>query len=124
SYDGFGNMKEVDAIRGTVPTFCTGYDSKNHAGGEDLNGKPGTVPLPAYATYASATYDVENRLTLLCGSLSPNAAYSYAPGNKRVWRGTWSGGTQTTDEVTFWSVSGQKLAAYALSLSGSTLIAI
>lgn len=50
-------------------------------------------------------------------------AYSYAPGNKRVWRGVWSGSTQTTDEVTFWSVSGQKLCTYQLSVAGSSLVA-
>jgi RHS repeat-associated protein len=53
----------------------------------------------------------------------PIAACSYAPGNKRVWRGSWtttySDGsyiyTRGTDEITFWSVSGQKLGDYALT---------
>jgi len=57
---------------------------------------------------------MENRLVRSGGS--PVAwAYSYAPGNKRVWRGVWSSGTQTVDELTFWSVSGQKLETYQLS---------
>jgi RHS repeat-associated protein len=43
--------------------------------------------------------------------------YSYAPGNKRVWRGTWSAGSQTADEVTFWSVAGQKLATYSITMT-------
>ena len=43
--------------------------------------------------------------------------YSYDPGNKRVWRGVWTSGTLTTDEVTFWSVSGQKLATYQLNVT-------
>ncbi len=48
----------------------------------------------------------------------PTFTYSYAPGNKRVWRGVWDspGGTQTVDEVTFWGVNGQKLATYAMSV--------
>ncbi len=49
--------------------------------------------------------------------------YSYAPKNRRVWRGVWTGSTLTTDEVTFWGVDGSKLGTWALSTSGSTLIA-
>ena len=69
--------------------------------------------------------DVENRIK------GPNVAesfeYSYAPGNKRVWRGVWttdpdSGITSlTTDEVTFWSVTGQKLATYQIQVGTNTL---
>ena len=33
-----------------------------------------------------------------------------------MWRGVWSGSTQTIDEVTFWGANGQKLATYALSV--------
>ncbi len=49
--------------------------------------------------------------------------YSYAPKNRRVWRGTWSGGTQTRDWIYFWGIDGQKLGTWALSTSGSQLIA-
>jgi RHS repeat-associated protein len=56
---------------------------------------------------------------------NPDVAYSYAPGNKRIWRGAWdsNSGTQTVDELTFWSVNGQKLVTYQLSISGSSLVA-
>src|SRR5208282_6310468 len=72
-------------------------------------------------TTASATYDVENRLvTVGAYGSAPAMNYGYAPGNKRIWRG----GTGTgVDEVTFWSVNGQKLCTYQMSLSGSTLLA-
>ena len=54
--------------------------------------------------------------------------YSYAPGNRRVWRGNWtnSDGTWTrgaTDELTFWSLTGKKLTTYQLYVSGSTIYA-
>ena len=66
---------------------------------------------------------VPQRLHLRCGephrpqrrlgAATPACAYSYAPGNKRVWRGVLETGyTQTVDEVTFWSVNGQKLTTY------------
>ena len=127
TYDGFGNLTNVAVTQGSAPTFSAGYDVNNHAGGEDANGNPGSVPMPAYGTSAAPTWDVENRLTALNGSTtSPVMYYSYAPGNKRVWRGNWTynSGTQTwsrgsTDEVTFWSINGQKMATYQLTLSGS-----
>lgn len=126
SYDGFGNLTNVSVTQGTAPTFSQSYNVDNHAGGEDLNGNPGNVPLPAYGTSEPATYDVENRLVAIAGtSTNPTAFYSYDPSNKRVWRGNWaySGGSwsRTEDEVTFWSVTGQKLAAYNVTQYGATL---
>ena len=64
-----------------------------------------------------ASYDVANRLVSV--GYGNTIAYSYAPGNKRVWRGLWTSGSLTTDEVTFWSVTGQKLATYSLSMGTS-----
>ena len=56
--------------------------------------------------------------------------YSYAPGNRRVWRGTGTWTTQSsvgsgscntaqwsTDEVTFWGIDGKKLMTYNLAES-------
>ncbi len=117
SYDGFGNLTGTSGT-GTAPSFTKTYDYKNHLGGEDANGNPSSIYLPADGSSFAATYDVENRLV---ATGSGAIHYSYAPGNKRVWRGVT--GSSPADEVTFWSVSGQKLAAYGLSLSGSTLIA-
>lgn len=125
TYDGFGNLTNVAVTQGSAPTFTATYDANNHAGGEDANGNPGSIELPAYGVPATATYDVENRLTgINGGGDNPVMFYSYAPGNKRVWRGNWtySGGDWSinTDEVTFWSVSGQKLGAYALTTVSGT----
>ena len=55
-------------------------------------------------------------------SSSPSWQYSYAPHNRRVWRGVWTGSTLTTDEVTFWAGS-RKLGTWALSWSSTQLIA-
>ncbi len=117
AYDGFGNLTEVSVTQGSAPTMTASYDYKNHAGGEDSNGNPGSIYLPADSGSYAATYDVENRLV---ATGSSTIRYSYAPGNKRVWRGvgSWNSGTgqwSPTDEVTFWSVTGQKLATYQLT---------
>jgi hypothetical protein len=50
-----------------------------------------------------------------------NVQYSYSPGNKRVWRGIWTSSSLTTDEATFWSVSGEKLATYSLQVIGGIM---
>ncbi len=117
SYDGFGNLTNVSVTQGSAPTLTASYNANNHAGGEDANGNPGSIYLPADSASYSATYDVENRLV---ATGSSSIRYSYAPGNKRVWRGvgSWNSGTgqwSPTDEVTFWSVTGQKLATYQLT---------
>ncbi len=127
TYDGFGNLTSVATTQGTSPTFTQSYDYNNHAGGEDANGNPGTIYLPADSGSYAATYDIENRLV---ATGSSTIFYGYAPGNNRVWRGTGSFVTQSsggsgqcstgqwsTDEVTFWGLTGQKLATFQLSES-------
>lgn len=59
TYDGFGNLTNVGVTQGSAPTFTASYDQNNHAGGEDANGNPTSVPLPAYGTSGYAGYDVE-----------------------------------------------------------------
>ena len=113
TYDGFGNLTQQTVTKGTAPSLSVSYDpATNRQTGEcaDANGN---------LCGNSYSYDVENRLVAV-GSL---ARFSYAPGNKRVWRGVWSGSTQTTDEVTYWSVTGQKLVTYQVTIAGSSLVA-
>ena len=116
TYDGFGNLTGTSVIKGSAPTMAATYDVNNHAGGEDANGNPGYVPAPAQVTGASAVYDVENRLGTVSEGYTLLMNYSYAPGNKRVWRG--NGGA--TDEVTFYSVSGRKLGCYQITFTQGT----
>jgi RHS repeat-associated protein len=120
TYDGFGNLTNQTVTSGTAPALSTTCDpATNRQTGEcaDANGN---------ICGDNLVYDVENRIVrkgvLWAGH--PDAAYSYAPGNKRVWRGVWDGsGTQTVDELTLWRVNGQKLVTYQLSISGSSLVA-
>ena len=111
------------------PTFSQTYDANNHAGTVDSNGNPASIYLPQAGSSYAATWDVENRLTSTGGG---TIFYSYAPGNRRVWKGsgTWttqssvgSGSCNTgqwsTDEVDFWGVNGQKLMTYSLLESPS-----
>ena len=114
SYDGFGNLTDQTVIAGSAPAYHVVPDpNTNHLGAVDANGN---------TLITNGFYDVENRFT---GTLAPGAMipgsyqYSYAPGNKRVWRGVvaTSGASLATDEVTFWSVTGQKLASYNIALS-------
>ena len=84
--------------------------------GQNGNSLSASSGLSSYYAY---TYDVENRIVITpSGSPGGTTYYSYAPGNKRVWRG--NGGT--VDELTFWSPSGQKLGTYALTTTAQTYL--
>ncbi len=124
AYDGFGNLTTQTVTKGTAPSLSVSYDpATNRQTGEsaDANGNI----CGSWQCAINYTYDVENRIIFVGGSQStpPTAAYSYAPGNKRVWRGNWNGYTQTVDEVTFWGANGQKLATYALSMNYNQFVA-
>ena len=113
TYDGFGNLTAQTVTQGSAPAFSAVYDpSTNHPaagfGSVDANGN-----LLLYADGGIVAYDGRNRMT----GVNSNYQYSYDPSNKRVWRGVWTNGTLTTDEVTFWSVSGQKLATYQMNVT-------
>jgi YD repeat-containing protein len=104
SYDGFGNLL-VQNQYGSAPYYSASPNpTTNQLGSVDANGNT-TSYINSSNVPIALTYDVKNRLTTVSGYQGPQ--YSYAPGNKRVWRGVWTSGTLTTDEVTFWSVSGR-----------------
>lgn len=112
SYDGFGNLTGQTVTAGTAPSMATTYNpANNRQTGEcaDANGNINSATNCLFST--SYTYDVENRIAAVPG----NTRYAYAPGNKRIWRGTTTGTTLSVDEITFWSVTGQKLATYNIS---------
>ena len=105
NYDGFGNLTDQNVTAGSAPAYHVVPDpSTNHVGSTDANGNS------LFTT--GVGYDVSNRL--VNGGYFNNVIYSYAPGNKRVWRGNLASGGNgySVDEVTFWSVTGQKLASY------------
>lgn len=111
AYDGFGNLTDQTVTAGTAPSLHVVYDAThNRQSGEcaDANGNIGGGSCGTYG------YDVENRITSAAGM-----TYAYAPGNKRVLRFAWTSGSgynvTTTNEITFWSVAGQKLATFNLT---------
>jgi RHS repeat-associated protein len=120
SYDGFGNLTGQTVTYGSAPSYSVTPDpATNHVSSADANGNATTVTVSG--TSLPASYDVANRLAFI--GYGNTIAYSYAPGNKRVWRGLWTSGSLTTDELTYWSVSGQKLGTYTITVnagSGST----
>ena len=130
SYDGFGNLTAQNVTAGSAPAYSAIPDpTTNHVGSVDANGNTlGLVDPDQETQITSAEYDVENRFVGTGASFFffSGYQYSYAPGNKRVWRGNFStnGGAPilTTDEVTFWSVNGQKLASYNILMSGNSMI--
>ena len=113
-YDGFGNLASQTVTAGSAPAYSVAPDpTTNHVGSTDANGNSTDALTGGYPAY-----DVMNRLVAVGTGY---AQYSYAPSNKRVWRGIWTSSTLTTDEVTFWSISGQKLATYSMQLIGGLI---
>jgi len=108
TYDGFGNLT---AITGTQPNSWSYDPSTNHGFCADANGNTQEISCAGYYGY---TYDIENRI-VNTGNSGGGFHYSYAPGNKRIWRGN-----GVTEELTFWSPSGQKLGTYALTATPGT----
>jgi RHS repeat-associated protein len=140
TYDGFGNLTNVSVTQGSAPTYSANYNAAtNQQTGDcaDANGNLNAVGGPC-GNAANDWYDVENRVLTpnynspvvgSGGSTDTWYYYSYAPGNKRVWRGSWEqtaydcqiGGncqyewSRPTDIVAFWAPNGQKLAEYSLT---------
>jgi RHS repeat-associated protein len=119
AYDGFGNLTAQTVTAGSAPAYNVAINPATNQRTNDCADANGN----AYATFPCGasplyTYDVENRLVSI-GTQS--IQYSYAPGNKRVWRGLWTSGTLSTDEITFWGITGQKLATYQLSVTGGVV---
>jgi len=80
------------------------------------NGNITGVTTGGYCGTQIYSYDVSNRIATAQGGVQ----YSYVPGNKRVWKGilqysTPTPNTLTTDVITFWSVTGQKLGDYNMT---------
>ena len=126
AYDGFGNLTTQTVTKGTAPSLSVSYDpATNRQTGESADANGNICTSYTSSCPKPYTYDVENRIRFVGGSSTTpvETAYSYAPGNKRVWRGNWSGYTQTLDEVTFWGANGQKLTTYSLSMYNYNLVA-
>jgi RHS repeat-associated protein len=124
NYDGFGNLTDQIVTAGTAPTLSVVYNASNNLQSTDCADANGNILAQSGGLYTCSNmptsleynYDVANRMHPPIQN-GVGTFYSYAPGNKRVWRGTYNGSAYTLDEVTFWSVNGQKIETYNL-LSG------
>ena len=111
SYDGFGNRLNQTVTKGSAPTqTITVNPATNRADTlltYDANGNV-TSGLLIQGTYATLSYDYENRLASV--DTIPAEQYAYSPDNKRIWMKKPDG----TEEIHFYGVSGQKLGQYRI----------
>ncbi|MBV8846569.1 MAG: RHS repeat-associated core domain-containing protein [Bryobacterales bacterium] len=115
AFDGFGNLTNVAGVN--APGLGVTYNGGTNQQTTDCADANGNIfGLASCAGSNAYTYDIENRLTAPANA--GGMRYSYATGNKRVWRGNGS----STDEVAYWNPSGQKLSAYALSSNSGALV--
>ena len=91
TYDGFGNLTQQTVTKGTAPSLSVTYDpaTNRQTGGEcaDANGN---LNASSFTCGGGYIYDVENRIVAenpVWLGAQPTVAYSYKPGNKRVWKG-------------------------------------
>jgi len=115
-YDGFGNLQSQTVTAGTAPSLSVSYNPSNNRQTTDCADANGNiwgsqVYSGCYGVYANYAFDVSNRIVSATGGVQ----YSYAPGNKRIWKGINTGSGLTQDTITFWSVTGQKLGDYNLT---------
>jgi len=116
-YDGFGNLQTQTVTAGSAPSLSVVYNASNNLQTTDCADANGNIwgnttgggscgsLSPTYG------YDASNRIVTAAGGVQ----YGYAPGNKRVWKGITTSGNLSSDVITFWSVTGQKLGDYNLT---------
>jgi len=112
SYDGFGNRLSQLVTKGSAPTQTIIVKPQyNQVDGltYDANGNQTTL------NGVSMAYDVDNRL-MTYGS--NDEQYAYAPDNQRVWKKRSDG----SEEVYFYSVSGQRLGIYQVYAPNGTVL--
>jgi RHS repeat-associated protein len=110
-FDGFGSLVSKTPTGG-APQLSIGVNpTNNQVVGHtyDNNGND---------SYGSVSYDAENRINFV-----PGYQYAYDSQNKRIWKGSFSGGNLTAQEVYVFGVDGQKLGTYSLALNGSQITA-
>jgi len=115
-YDGFGNKLSQPVTKGSGPTMNVTVDAAtNRLVGStyDANGNL-TV-----GSGLNLTYDISNRIATAAGPSSE--WYSYAPGNKRVWKKRQTGVSTYEENVYFYGAGGQRLGTYTLTDSSGTL---
>ncbi|MEO8025676.1 MAG: RHS repeat-associated core domain-containing protein, partial [Bryobacteraceae bacterium] len=120
TYDRWGNLTDQDVYNPNndpnlaAPTYHVAVDAHTnrtlYSGGFDANGNA--------TDGINSAFDVENRLAWMYAS-SNIVNYGYAADNKRVFKAllTTPGGVPTlsSEEVYFYSVTGQKLGTYSIS---------
>jgi RHS repeat-associated protein len=119
AYDGFGNLTDITTTAGSTPEWHAAYSAATNRNTNDVADANGNIESGNSNT-ASASFDVENRMVMAPGYA---AQYAYAPDNKRVWKATLTGPqfSRASEEVAFWSVTGQRIATYSIGSGGFAL---
>jgi RHS repeat-associated protein len=126
TYDNFGNLTGKTPTVGSAPSMNVGAGpatNQTMGGSYDANGNwVGGVP------YYPNTWDVENRLVATANTTQATN-YSYDPWGRRMWeeipgqRDSQNNQlTNTTCEIYFYGVTGQKLETYSCSYTGGGFV--
>ena len=119
-YDGFGNLLQKNATAGSPPTIQMTVNAANNqitsAGGSsyrsDANSNMLYGPTLNNTQYSPLSYDFRNRVSSLPNG-SNTMEYGYDASNRRVWKGTLSGGSITVETYYLYDLDGTQLGSYA-----------
>ncbi len=120
-FDAFGNLLSKTVTAGSAPSMSISVNPANNqiqgiGLAYDANGNTETT-FNNGSTF-NLSYDAENRLNSLSGSLGQVLSYAYDAQNKRIW--SWAGATDTSGNainyaVNFYTPGGQKLGEYQIA---------
>jgi RHS repeat-associated protein len=111
TYDGWGNMRAMNVVKGSAPVMATTADPVTNrfgAWGYDANGNATSLPG---ATTMNLIYDAANRLLHAADGSSVDEWYAYAADNKRVWKRI---GTTGVPVVAFWGIDGTRMGEFTV----------
>lgn len=118
SYDPLNRLASATATGGATWSQSYSYDGFGNLGGAGLfdpaTNRPYGQSFDANGNPATGTFDVENRsMIAAAGGLSGNVSYDHA--GKRVWweSGAPPNGGNSTCEIYFYGITGQRLATYS-----------
>jgi RHS repeat-associated protein len=118
TYDGFGNLSQIAASN--APALSLAVNSQTNqittSSSYDANGN--------LTSYSGSTYgyDIDNRLTQANPSSGGEVLYGYDTTNHRVYKGAYSSGTYSAEEIYFYGAEGHKYGAWKVNPSSGVLL--
>ncbi len=116
--DGFGNLNQITGTNAPALSVAIDYTTNRiqSSAGYDANGN-----MAGYAG-SSYSYDIENRMVQSTPSSGGTVQYGYDSTNQRIYKGAYSGGTYSGEEIYFYGAEGHKYGTWQINPSSGVLL--